>query len=872
MRRNAPYRVYLTLLRRQVQHKLRMSLLMFAGVTIAVAMVTSIDLAGDSSLKALAYSTRTLRGNATHVITAYPHPLPAELYFNLRSELKLRNSAPIVTDSVRVVQVDQRTMSLLGVDPIAEAPFRGYLGSASPNPFAATLALPLIREPFSLLMREETATRYGLEPGDTLTLQYHEHEQDFTLLGYIDPAVPDATGALQNVLVTDIANAQIFLGRTQTLDRIDLLIEPEQEAQVTRRIRAWLPPTAELETANRQIEAVRQLTAAFRLNLGALSLLAAVVSMFLIYNLLSFNVMKEQRILGILHALGMKRNQLFVLILLEATVIGLVGIVAGIGLGYVLASRLVDLIANSYGDLFFVETVRTIVPSPSTFLKASVIGMGCALLGAVVPAYNATQVDVARVMRAWGTVEHRDMPVMRFNLMALVLLAAGSLMLLLPLPLAMTFAGIFAWLIGCAFLVPVLLRGTIRLCLRLTAGTRRPLLIMALRQPLRRLGQSSIAVASLMLSLSVIIGIGTMVGSFRSSVEDWMEQVFQADIYITTGQNRSHSFLSDAPAADAATRAVPSVPSAILADLGALPGVAQITTIQETELRSPVAGLVHTIVLSDDDAKATRRYISRLPGNTNPWDEAVRRDAILVSQALAHRYDLQAGDFLPLVTRQGVQEYLIAGVLQSYEVVPTVFMDDAVYGKAWDNSQISAASLRLAEGETVQELVTAIEDVFRRTDVELMYMLNQELRSSTIALFDRTFAITSALQVLAMLVSFMSILATLMSMMLDQARELATMRAVGMNRVQIGWLLVLEALVFGVSAIVLAIPLGLLLSTILVYVVNARSFGWSLAWSLQPWELGKALSVAIISALLGCIYPIWRLNHRNLLQSVYTVD
>ena len=872
MRRNTRYRVYVTLLRRRVQHKMLMSLLMIAGVTVAVAMVTSIDLASDSSLKALEFSTRTLRGNATHVITAHPHLIPAEIYFDLRAELKVRNSAPIVTDTVRVAQMGQLTMSLLGVDPIAEVPFRAYLGPASHNPFASALALPLIREPFSLLMREKKAVQYDLKPGDTLTLQYRDRVQDFTLLGYIDSAVSDATGALDHLLVTDISNAQSFLGRTDALDRIDLLIEAEREEQETQRIREWLPPAIELEAANQQIEAVRQLTSAFRLNLGALSLLAAVVSMFLIYNMLSFNVMKERRILGTLHALGMKRSQIFVLILLEATVIGLVGIVAGIALGYFLASRLVDLIAQSYGDLFFVETVRTIVPSQSTFLKSILIGMGCTLLGAVIPAFNATQIDVAHVMRGWGTVEDRDVPVTRFNTIALVLIMGGSVMLLPQLPLAITFAGIFALLIGCAFLVPVLLRLAIRICLYMTAGTRRPLLIMSLRQPLRRLGQSSIAVASLMLSLSVIIGIGTMVGSFRASVEDWMEQVFQADIYVTTGQNRSHSFLSEEPATVTGPLASPGVPPAILAELDALSGVAQVTTIYETELRSPVAGLVHTIVLSDDDAKTTRRYISRLPGNTHLWDEAIRRDAILVSQALAHQYDLAAGDYLPLVTRTGLHEYLIAGVMQSYEVVPTVFMDDSVYAKAWGTSQVSAAALVLAEGETVQNLMHAIEDVFRRADVELMYMLNQELRSSTIALFNRTFTITSALQVLAMLVSFMSILATLMSMMLDQARELATMRAVGMNRVQIGWLLVLEALVFGVSAIVLAIPLGLLLSLILIYVVNARSFGWSLEWSLQPWELGKALGVAITSALLGCIYPVWRLSHQLLLQSAHSVD
>ncbi len=872
MRRNTPYRVYLTLLRRQVQRKLLMTILMLAGVTVAVAMVTSIDLASDSSLKALEYSTQTLQGKATHIITALPRLIPAEIYFRLRTELGMRNSAPIVTDSVQVVQMEQASMTLLGVDPIAEGPFRSYLGSASPNPFGTAWTLPLIREPYSLLMSQAQAARFGLEPGAILTLHFQDREQAFHLLGYIDPAVPDTTGTLDRLLVTDIVNAQAFLNRPDSLDRIDLLIAPEDEADVMARIQAWLPPSLELEPANRQMATVRRLTASFRLNLGALSLLAAVVSMFLIYNILNFHVMKERRMLGILHALGMQRTQLFGLILLEATIVGLVGVAVGVALGYLLASRLVDLITNVYGDLFFVETVRIIIPTQSTFIKSGLIGLGCTWLGAVVPAYNATRIDVAHVMRAWGTVEGRTTPVTRFNAIALTLLLVGSIMLLPQLPLALTFTGIFAGLVGCAFLVPTLLRGIIHLCLRVVTGGHRPILVMALRQPLRRLGASSVAVASLMLSLSVIIGIGTMVGSFRLSVEDWLEQVLQADIYITTGQNYSHSFLAAAPDTPTSPVNAPRVPPTVLTALAALPGVAQVTTIYETKLRSPAAGLIHTMVLSDDDAKTTRQYTSRLTSDENIWDAAIRWNAIFISQALAHQENLGAGDFLPLITKQGVQEYLVAGVMQSYEVVPTIFLDDSVYQRAWDESLITAAALRLAEDAALPRLASAIEEIFRQADVDLIYIRNQELRSGTIALFDRTFTITRALQVLALLVSFMSIWATLMSMMLDQARELITMRAVGMNRLQIGWLLIQEALVFGLSAIIFAIPLGLLLSTILVYVVNARSFGWSLEWILQPWELGKALGVAITAALLGCLYPIWHLRKHALLQTAHSVD
>lgn len=833
------------LLWRQARYRPLLTILMVAGVAIGVAMIASIDLASNSALRAFEYTAEAMRGKATHVITADPNTIPWSVYVDLRARLQIRNSAPVVTDRVTVRELGDMPMALLGVDPISEGPFRSFTGSSTSVPFSPA-AMRFMTEPFTLLASPLWAERRGVSPGDTLTLVFQGRQQAFTVLELWDDSGQRAAGSLDNLLLTDIANAQIFLGRSDSLDRIDLLLTGPRADETVAMLRQELPATVQIEPAHQQYETIRQLTSAFRLNLSALSLLAVVVGTFLIYNTLSFNVTRARRTLGILHALGMVRRQIFALIMMEALVLGLAGSALGLVSGRLLATRLVELVANTYQDMYFLETMRTVVMEPATLAKASLIGIGCTLLGASVPARAAARTQAAQAMQDWGAAPETGASAGRHARIGSLAIGSGGLLLLPSLPLAFVFTGIFACLAGTAFLVPVLLQRAMQGLLRMVAARSMPFLKIALRQPLHRLGQTSVAVAALMISLSVVVGVGSMVGSFRTSVETWLAQVLQADIYMTGARGNAPPFL---------------VPEQLPA-LQALPGVDQVAWAHETRVRTADFGPLRALILSDDNAKATRVYTSQIPHRTNLWDEAAQQEALMINTAMAHRHQLRAGDTLNLVTPQGVQSFLIAGVSKSYEAVSSILLDDAVYRQFWPEPGLTSVSLTLAAGQDPGPVLAILEDRFNRSRHQVRIMSHRELRLDALNLFDRTFAVTGALQVLAMIVSFMSVLASLMGMMLDQAREFATMKAVGMTRLQIGRLLFMEAGVFGISAAVLAIPVGLLLSVVLVYIVNVRSFGWSLDWTWQPLETVKAMAVGLGASCLACIYPIWHLQTR----------
>ena len=853
MKAFAVSRAFRVLLQSQWRRNPAFAFLIVAGVALGVAMASSIDMASASALKALEYSTQTVRGPASHVITARPDRIPWPAYVDLRTRLGVRNSAPVVTDRVEVSGSDGqgRFMALVGIDPIAEMPYRSWLGTTGRPEQDFDLLRRFISTPYALLVGERTAERLDLDVGSPLLLAFQGRRQTFQVVGIAKTTARGSGLYAADALVTDIADAMAFLERPQVLDRIDLFLTPAAAAQALPRLQEALPDAAYIEEASRSFESIRRLTRAFRINLGALSLLAALVGTFLIYNALSFNVLKARRALGMLRALGMTRVQLFALVMAEALLLGALGSVAGLAAGRLLAEGMVNLIAQSYGDLYFLETVRSVRAPAWVAGKGVLLGLGCALLGAGAPAWEAARTEVSQVMRSWGVASERQSAGRRSAAVGGAGVAVGGLLLLPAFPLAVTFGGIFIALVGVSFLVPAGLQFCARCALHRLESRSAPFLKMALRQPLRRLEQTAVAVAALMLSLSVVIGVGVMVGSFRASVEAWLDQVLQADIYV----------------AAAATNATPFLPPDSAPAIAAWPAVARVNTILDTEAQAPALGMLTLVVLSGDDAKFTRRYTSRLPSAINLWEAAVQQDALMINEPLARRHGLAAGDRVTLVTRQGPTSFLIAGVFAAYDAIPVLLMDRAVYRKFWDAADVTGLSVTLHDARNLEATLSALADYFHARAWPPLLLSHRALRRDALATFDRTFAVTGALQALAMCVSFMSVLASVMGLMLDQAREFATLRAVGATKFRMGQLLVMESGLFGLSATALAFPVGTLLSFILIYVVNVRSFGWSLDWSWQPMEFGKAAAVGLAAALLASAYPIWHLNARVLGQA-----
>lgn len=828
------------------------SFFLIVGVAIGVAMIVAIDLANGSADRAFQLGTETVTGKATHQITGGPSGLDEALYARVRTEARYRLSAPVVESYVVAEALDSQPMRLLGVDPFAEAPFRSYLGPGdqTQGPAASYLS-ELMVQPNTVLLSIEVAERYGLTVGDTLTVRHGIKNVDLTIVGLLAPSDDLSRRALDGLLATDIATAQEVLDKVGRIDRIDLIVPAGDEgAAILQRIAAVLPPSARIDPTAARAGAVSEMTAAFQLNLTALSLLALVVGMFLIYNTVTFSVVQRRPVLGSLRALGMTRGEIFGMILLEAMLLGALGTLLGLGLGVLLGRGAVQLVTQTVNDLFFVVSVREIEIPIFTLVKGAVIGLAAAALGAAFPAWEATSVPPAGALKRSNVEERTRQALPWLSLAGVGALAIGAGLMAPDWNLIITFAGLFAMVIGMALLTPVITLWAMAGVARLVHG-RSVIVRMAPRTVMRSLSRIAVAVAALMVAVSVIIGVGVMISSFRQTVVLWLDDVLQADIFIS-------------PPATGANTLERAFDPALLDRLLTLPDIAGVAITRGVDVVSIVGpqeqfAPTHLVALSEDLSGANRRYRSAVGDWRQTW-QAVREGAIIINEPMANRYRLRVGDTLRIQTDRGEHAFPIAGITVDFDVRSVVFIDDAVYRQWYDDKLISAIALFVAPGVDVDGKVQEIRAAFAG-EQELLVRSNRGTRDNALEVFDRTFTITVALQLLATVVAFVGILSTLMSLQFERSREIGVLRATGMTRWQLWRLSLLETGLIGAVAGLLALPTGYLLAVVLIYIINLRSFGWTLEMLLDPMEFVQAFFVALVAALLAGIYPAWKIGN-----------
>lgn len=812
------------------------------GVALGVAVVIGIDLANSSAARAFRLSAETLSGQATHQIIGGPEGLDETVYRRLRIELGFRASAPVVEGYGALPALDNRTVQLLGVDPLAEQPFRSY----SPSPGGGVDFGRLLSRPQTALLLDATARRLGIAPGDSFLLDTGGRQVSLTLAGILAPRDQLAVQALANLVLVDIASAQELLGRLGRLSRIDLILaEGSVGAEQLAAIAAILPPTASVVAASARGEVMAQMTRAFQLNLTALSLLALVVGMFLIYNTLTFAVLQRRPLLGTLRTLGVSRRQIFILVLGEALVIGVAGTLLGLLLGYGLGQGLLALVTRTINDLYFVLSVQELTVSPWSLAKGVLLGLGATVAAAAMPAWEAAR-TAPRTVLVRSSLESRQRRLL--PLVALggaLLMALGGAALAIPSKsLALSFAALFALITGYALAVPgmtVLLLRLVQGPLGLLAGSLGRMAARDLRASLSRTGVAS---AALVVAVSATVGVGIMIGSFRLTVEQWLQSYLRADLYVTT------------PSAGFEPARTP-LPAELVQRIAATPGVATATRAR------------HLIVEGEDGP--FELFVAELPRESfdgywfaqgEPeaiWEAFNGGAAVLVSEPFAYHRNLKRGDTLRLRTDRGPVDFTIAGVFTDYSSDRgRVTLSRAVYQRYWNDRSVDALGLYLAPGADLEVVAEAV----RRGSAggqQLMVYSNRSLRETSLATFDRTFAITAVLRLLAVMVAFVGILNALMAMQIERSRELALLRAQGLTPRQL-WLLVTgETGLIGLSAGLLALPLGIIQALVLILVINRRSFGWTMQTVLSAEVLLQALLLALVAALLAGLYPAWRM-------------
>ncbi len=813
--------------------------LMVMGIALGVAVVVAIDLANASAGRAFELSSQALVGRATHQLVGGPAGIPDSLYTALRVEQGVRSSAPVVEGMVLAVGLERQPLRVLGVDPLVDAPFRDHFGLAGVD-FVDLARFYTDRQ--AVFVSPDMADRYGWRVGTTVEVQVGAHLETVRIAGTIPPREGGSSAALDNVLVMDVAAAQELLGQVGRLTRIDLILGPD-EADV---LRGRLPEGVRLVPAGEQTQTLGQLTEAFQLNLTALSLLALVVGMFLIYNTVMFSVVQRRPVLGTMRALGLTGGQLFGLVLAETAVVAAIGAAAGLGLGWLLGRGAVTLVSQTINDLYYVLAVREAPLRMATAVKGIALGLGAGLAGALLPALEAASVPPVTAM-ARSSLEARArrwIPWVAGT--GVALLGLGSLLLVWArssiLTSLLALAGV---VVGLALMVPAATVVLMRMAgpvMRRAAGA---LGTMAARSVVRSLSRTGIAIAALTVSVSATIGVSAMITSFRSTVANWLDLVLRADVYVS------------APGPSGAQWAT-NLPPDLVARLESVEGVAVVEPYRTVLVSSEFGEIQLTAV---DGRRQRDAGLYRFARGTPEqiWAQ-VLDGAVIASEPLAYRAGLPpASASIRLETDRGPRTFPIAAVYYDYTAERgALIMTLETYHRYWDDVSLTSFGIFATPGQGLDDLAARMRRELGGTGLEVQ--VNRALRLEALRIFDRTFAITNALRLLAVVVAFIGMVSALMALQLERSRELATLQALGCTPGQLSRLTLMETGLMGTVSAVLSWPIGLALAAILVYVINLRSFGWSIRLQIEPGLFLQAVAIGLAAALLAAIYPLHRLT------------
>lgn len=818
------------------------ALLMLLALSLSVAVVVAIDLSIDSARSAFTEARRTLSGSATHQIVSDGAPVPGTLLAELRRQ-GVRASAPVI-DIEAAHAAGKLRLRVFGIDPLSEAQLRPWLtgaGNVSGQDGGRDYST-LIGDADGALLPRALARQLRLSVGDPLLLSIDGRTVEFSVRALLaDDALPAASA---NWIVLDIAAAQRALN-TDGYSRIDLVLDNATAA----RLAGTLPLGLRLLATAEQDRDLALMSRAFEINLKALSLLALLVGLFVVFQTLSFLTLRRGAVIGLWRAIGVDRRTLAALLLGEAALVGLIAGLLGIVLGILLGRVLLVGIGVTYADLYGRGAAGTLSVAPLLLAKALLLSIGGSLLAVLLPLHEVlTQTAMQALGRTRSTLAADDSGARRIRALALpslVLFGIGALALKLgPDNLITAFSALFVCLLACLGLVPWLAWALLRMLERsLRDGAVLPLWLLAGTR--RGLGRTGIALAALTLAIATVIGMSSMIHSFRSAVSAWIERSLQADVYVSaSGRGALAPELIDAA--------------------GALRGVSAVGRNRRSQ-RMLDSGPIGVVGL--DLPIAGRGSFDWIAGDESAvWQALATGDAV-ISEPLATRLKLAPGDSLILPAADGPARVRIAAIYRDYASSQGVLtLDLAHYQRLFADPQVGAIAI-YADPDSVPAMVAALQARAERfPGVQVVSAV--DIRTRTLAIFARTFAVTDLLRLLAGLIAVVAVVGALSALAIERRREFALLRSLGLASGRLLRLQWLQASLLGLMAGLLALPLGIGLAVLLIEVINRRSFGWSMQLQL-PWDqLLTAIAIAVASAMLAGTWPARQQRKSSLAQQL----
>jgi putative ABC transport system permease protein len=817
------------------------------AVALGVAIALAIDLANATAVASFASSVNIVSNHVNLQVLGIGRGFDERTILRVQNVPGVQYASPTIEDSLTVGARRDEPLSgeilrVLGVDllrpipgdaPIARTPGSVAANTETPDPW-------VLVNGHGAFVSARLAQRYGWKRGSTITAIAGDRTVHLTVAAVLPAGM---AGVDSSVVFVDIATAQELFNKVGRLDRIDCVVDPAHVAAVTAAVAAVLPPGVRaIEPKVRTSEITRMLRS-FQLNLAALSYIALLVGMYLIYNTVAISVVQRRPEVGTLRAIGATRKQIFATFLAEGALFGVAGSLCGLALGCVLAQLSVGAVSRTVDTMYVASHADHVIFAPLVLLKGFVVGVVAAIAAALLPAWEAAGTPPAIAMRAQGY--ERRWPHLARNcaLAGTGLLMLGYVCTFAPpyedIPVFGYAAGLLI-IFGGSLFAPLAIAGLSRAGVaffgrRSAAGELASANLAS--SPIR----NSVAVASLMIAIAMMVSVAILIGSFRTTVVAWADDTLRADLFV-----------KPMGLGDASTDATFS-PS-VAATVAKLPGVAAVDTFRALEL--PFRGRITNMGVTDLSSLAARnklRFIGvadaaelarTLPGTTG----------VLISEPFATKFRLGRGDTFEIDTPAGPTTFHVAAIYNDYSSDAGVFLlDSATYRRLYHDDTINSLAVYAKPGADLADLRTAI--IRGTAPLKIDAETTRELRNLVIAIFNRTFAITYALYIISITIAVLGVVSTLFALVLERRREIGLLRYLGLRARDVRRMVYVEAGFIGLLGGLGGAIVGVLLALLLIFVINKQAFGWLIELHMPYDFLAEAVVLVIVAALIAGIYP-----------------
>jgi len=811
-------------------HPLRAVVAVLA-IALGVTLGYAVHLINASALAEFEAAVRQVTGQADAALIGPREGFADQVYEQAVIDPAVDLASPMLEVEAAIVEPARlrgRALTVIGIDLFSAAGLAPQLiGRVPDNQSEDASRLPLLED--GLFLSPAALQALQLVAGDEVGFQVGGRVQRLRIAGQLP-----AARAGQRLATMDIAFAQWRFDRLGKLTRIDLQLAPGARIeQLAARLK--LPAGVYVESADQAETRVSNLSRAYRINLSALALVALFTGSFLVYSLQSHSVIARAGQLAFLRIIGVTRRETARLLVAEATAFGVVGALIGIAAGITVAALALRWLGGDLGGGYFAGVQPALVVDPWQAMGFFLLGVAAAGVGGWFPARAIARAEPAPMLKAAIGIEsaRRSRP-----WFALGLFVASGVLLTLPpvrsVPIA-AYVAIGTLLVGAIAIKPYLAPLLLVPLARWAGRRRQP--NAAVWLALQRLGAmprfAAIGAAGIVAAFALMVAMATMVTSFRTSVDAWLARVLPADVYSRAGPTTSAGGNNTAFFTQADQERIRNDPQVTRADFS------RNLRIVLDPGRAPITLLARPV----DRAQPGRTL--PLTGASRSWQSSMPPPA-WVSEPIVDLYGVQVGHEIVLPVAGKEQRFFVAGVWRDYaRQSGSVVIDIADYQRLTGDLLRTDAALWLTAGTNAARFIESLRPSLQTGSAE--FVETGELRTASLRIFDRSFAVTYVLEIAAMVIGLTGIAATFSAQAIARRREFGMLRHVGVTRGEILQLLALEGVLVTGLAVVLGLAAGIAVAWILVDIVNPQSFHWTMDL-LLPWRQIGALIVALLAA------------------------